>query len=38
MVNYYIAPQKLLPTQEYESKQNCSSKVNAIISDNGRFY
>ncbi len=30
MVNYYIAPLKLLPTKEYESKQNYGLTIDGI--------
>ena len=31
MVNYYIAPPKLLSTKEYESKQNYDLTIDFII-------
>jgi hypothetical protein len=31
MVNYYIAPTKLLATKEYESKQNYGFTIDFII-------
>ena len=30
MVNYYIAAPKLLPTKEYETKQNYGLTIDAI--------
>ena len=33
MVNYYIAPQKLSPTKEYETKQNYSLTIDVVFID-----